>query len=193
MTDYSSPNNEELLRKHREFLSPEEMEAFVGAAHDYGGRQGLVLRTFLGTGARVREIKILKVGDLFLSEGYVRVHSRLVETSRRVPIHESLIRELRDHVEERESGRLFRGLIGNAGYNTYQTVPSLRRSMAGLSFHEIAKQVGITGPIYTTGIRYSIGHLLAIRGISVDQIKAILGHYQGREICIPPLMEILGF
>ena len=80
-----------------EVLSLEEIESIIEAtdpSRPEGQRDRAIIETLYGCGLRITELCTLKISDLYLEEGYIRVHGK-GRKERLVPIGAQAIKELR--------------------------------------------------------------------------------------------------
>jgi integrase len=149
-----------------ERLTVEELQAFIEAARDEEGEGGVLLRTLSGTGARVPELLDLRAEDLSLAEGHVTIRNPKSSASRKVPLVEPLLTELRDHIKGRDSRLVFEELEGE-GRNAHRVCWLVRQT---------AKKAGIERRVGVSEIRRTVGHMLAEQGISTERIAGFLGY-----------------
>ena len=164
-------------------LSEDEYKALTEAARDEEGERGLLLLTLLKTGARRNEVINLRVEDVSLAEGHLTMGSPKSAHSRQVPLVEPLLTELREHVEERDSGFVFEELGGDT-HNAWRVARLVRQT---------AKKAGIERRVGVGEIRSTVAHLLAKRGgVTFEQIRAFLGHTTAESTSAPMVKFLEG-
>ena len=158
-------------------LSIEEIDALIAAidlSKDEGQRDRAILETLYSCGLRVSELCQLKISDLFLDEGFIRVHGK-GKKERLVPISQRAIDELeswfvdRDHVSIRPGNEDFVFL-------------SFRRGspLSRISVFHIVKmlclKVGIRSTVSPHTFRHSFATHLLEGGANLRAIQEMLGH-----------------
>lgn len=146
-------------------LTADEQDAFLEAAYDMGGRQGLMMRVLLETGCRVGPFTRLRVEDVSFRELEIRVEGK-GEKSRDVPILQSLARELRLHLGDRQSGYLFPSPRG--GHYSKRRIQQIVK--------EVAEEAGITKRVYPHLLRHTMAQYLADQGMPENLLQQFLGH-----------------
>ena len=94
-----------LSRKIPVFLTEAEVQEFLGAidlSHPQGSRNLVIFEMLYACGLRVSEILQLRLSDLFLNEGFIRVIGKGQKT-RLVPIGPYSIKRLEGYLENRVS------------------------------------------------------------------------------------------
>lgn len=165
------------------FLSDEDMNAFVEAAREVEGERGLILRMLLKTGARVPELVNLEVEDFALADEYLTIRDPKSRSSRKLPLADPVLTELRDHIGEKDSGLVFEDLVreGPAAHRLYWLV------------RQTAKKAGIERRVGPHEIRHTVGARLAKSGASAEEVAAILGHTPNRDSLRQVLVEATRF
>lgn len=146
-------------------LTQEELEAFLQAAYNRSGRRGLMMRTLFETGCRVSAFTRLKVGDISFAELEIRVRGKGGK-DRDVPVLSSLANELKLHLDDRQTGPIFRSRQG--GRYSKRRIQQLVR--------EIAEEAGIRKRIYPHLLRHTVAQHLADRGMPEELLQQFLGH-----------------
>ena len=149
-----------------ERLSTEEQEAFLSAAYDRDGRTGLQMRVLLETGARVSAFVQVRVEDISFRDLEIRLRHTKGEKPRDVPILSSLANELRLHVDDRETGWLFRSRQG--GHYSKRRIQQIVR--------EVAEEAGIQKRVYPHLLRHTVAQRLADEGMREELLQQFLGH-----------------
>ncbi len=164
-----------------ERLTAEELKSFTEAVQDQEGERKLLLRTLLNTGPRLHEVINLRVEDVSIEEGHLTIRNPLCSGSRQVPLADTLLTKLRDHIAERDSGFLFGGFEG--GRITEDQVCRLVR--------RTAHRAGIKRRVSVHEIRESVADLLLNQPqMPFEQIAAFLG-IVGTETTPVPMVRFL--
>lgn len=160
-----------------EVLSLEEIEDIIGAidaSRPEGQRDRAIIETLYGCGLRITELCTLKISDLFLEDGYIRVHGK-GRKERLIPIGEQAISELRAWFAVRQ------GLKVAPGEEDYVFISTTRgRHLSRISLFvfikEYAQRAGITKNISPHTFRHSFATHLLQGGANLRAIQAMLGH-----------------
>ena len=166
-----------LSRKIPVFLTKAEVQEFLGAidlSHPQGSRNLAIFEMLYACGLRVSEILQLRLSDLFLSEGFIRVIGKGKKT-RLVPIGPYSIKRLEGYLENRVSEYqpqlqyedvLFLNRRGK----------SLTRAMIFTLTKQIVEKTRIKKEISPHTFRHcSATHLLE-NGADLRAIQLMLGH-----------------
>ena len=139
-----------------------------------GQRDRAILETLYSCGLRVSELCHLKMSDLFLHEGFIRVHGK-GKKERLVPISQSAITELKLWFESRAEIAIRHG-------NEDMVFVSFRRGTA-LSritvFHivkTLCQTAGIRSSVSPHTFRHSFATHLLEGGANLRVIQEMLGH-----------------
>jgi len=157
------------LKKRRgtvERLTAEETEAFIEKAYEQDGRRGLMLRTLMETALRVSEFVDLQVADISFAERIITIQSGKGDRRREVPITQSLARELRIHIGDRNTGPLFASPRGG-GYSTRRIQQIVK---------EAAQSAGIDKRVSPHLLRHTMATRLVNGGMPMEHVRKILGH-----------------
>jgi len=164
-----------LMRALPYFLSAEQVEALLGApdvAAPLGLRDRAMLETIYATGVRVSELVGLKVGQLRLDPGYVRVWGK-GNKERIVPVGSSAVEWLerylgmaRPKLDKRHSEMLF---LSNRG-------EGMTRQRFWLLIKHYGKQAGIATHLSPHVMRHSFATHLLEHGADLRAVQAMLGH-----------------
>lgn len=160
-----------------EVLSLAEIDA-IEAAIDLSKQEGVrdlaIIEVLFSCGLRISELIELKLSELYLEEGYIRVHGK-GRKERLVPIGESAIQKLRDWFVVRQEINV------KPGEEDYVFV-SLRRGkhLSRVSIFvyikEYAELAGIRKNISPHTFRHSFATQLLEGGANLRAIQAMLGH-----------------
>lgn len=158
-------------------LTVEEVDMIEDAIDlsSYEGRRNkAIIEVLFSCGLRVSELCNLRMQDLFLDEGFVRVTGKGAK-QRLVPISKKAIKELRLYFMDRAQIDI------KPEYVDYVFVSKSRRK--GLSrimvFHfikELVEKVGIKKTVSPHTLRHSFATSLLEGGANLRAIQAMLGH-----------------
>ncbi|MBP5392771.1 MAG: tyrosine recombinase XerD [Bacteroidaceae bacterium] len=160
-----------------EVLSLPEIDA-IEAAIDLSKPEGIrdlaIIEVLFSCGLRISELVNLKLSELYLEEGYIRVHGK-GRKERLVPIGENAIQKLRQWFVVRQ------GIAVKPGEDDYVFI-SLRRGkhLSRISLFvyikEYAEKAGIRKNISPHTFRHSFATQLLEGGANLRAIQAMLGH-----------------
>lgn len=181
--DYRQTNPLELIespklgRKLPDTLALAEIDAIIGAI-DLGSKQGernrAILETLYGCGLRVSELTELKISDLFMEEGFIKVTGK-GNKQRLVPIGKTTIKyisiyrnEIRVHqkISPKATDILFLNQHGR----------KLTRAMIFTIVKNLAEKAGIRKTISPHTFRHSFATHLLENGADLRAIQQMLGH-----------------
>ena len=183
MEDYIRQNPTDLLefpKKSRhlpDVLTVEEIdaiEAVIDLSAPEGQRNLAIIETLFSCGLRVSELCGLKMSDLYLDEGFVRVTGKGDKT-RLVPISDKAVKELELYFTDRCRIDI------KPGYEDYVFVSKLRKKNLSriMVFHlikELASAAGIKKSVSPHTFRHSFATALLDGGANLRAIQAMLGH-----------------
>ena len=160
-----------------EVLSLEEIDAIIEAI-DVGRPEGIrdraIIETLYGCGLRVSELCNLKMSDLYLEEGYIKVRGK-GNKERLVPIGTQTISRLREWFVER-----MKIPVRPHQEDFVFISPARGKQMSRISiFVNIkgyAQRAGITKTISPHTFRHSFATHLLQGGANLRAIQAMLGH-----------------
>lgn len=182
LEDYIRQDPTELLDspqigKHLpDVLTVEEIDSLIGAI-DRGSREGqrncAILETLYSCGLRVSELCNLKISDLYLNEGFIKVEGK-GNKQRLVPISPRAVRELNDYF-------LVRGeKVIKPGFEDYVFISNFGKNISRIMvFHiikELANQIGLKKSISPHTFRHSFATHLLEGGANLRAIQCMLGH-----------------
>jgi integrase/recombinase XerD len=166
-----------LKRYLPEVLTVEEIENIIGQidlSKPEGGRNKAILETMYSCGLRVSEVVNLKISNLFLDVGFIKVLGK-GDKERLVPIGSSAVKyislyrnNIRIHVSVKKGNDdiLFLNRRGS----------KLSRIMIFLILKELASQAGITKNISPHTFRHSFATHLVEGGADLRAVQEMLGH-----------------
>lgn len=160
-----------------EVLSIEEIDDILNAidlTSKEGQRNRAIIETLYSCGLRVSEACTLKLSDLFLAEGFIKVEGK-GSKQRLVPISERAIEEIIAYMEERNE------ITIKPGYEDYLFVSArLKKNLSRITmFHiikELAEAAGIQKNISPHTFRHSFATHLLEGGANLRVIQSMLGH-----------------
>jgi len=166
------------VRKMPRFLQPKEVDLLLGQTFDespQGQRDRAILETLYSTGCRVAECAGMKLGDLDLEEGTVRVFGKgskerialLGAPAQRaieawLPARKLMLQAAR----RTDPGALWLNRFG-------------RRLSSRWVFETVAaaaKRAGLDAPLTPHGLRHSFATHLLDRGADLRTVQELLGH-----------------
>ena len=160
-----------------EVLSVAEIDSLI-AAIDLSKREGqrnrAIIETMYSCGLRVSEACNLKLSDLYLQEGFIKVEGK-GNKQRLVPISERAIAEIMDYLTDRATIDI------KPGHEDYLFVSAhMKKKMSRITlFHIIttlAAEAGITKTISPHTLRHSFATHLLEGGANLRVIQSMLGH-----------------
>ena len=160
-----------------EVLSVAEIDSLI-AAIDLSKREGqrnrAIIETMYSCGLRVSEACNLKLSDLYLQEGFIKVEGK-GNKQRIVPISERAIAEIMDYLTDRATIDI------KPGHEDYLFVSAhMKKKMSRITlFHIIttlAAEAGITKTISPHTLRHSFATHLLEGGANLRVIQSMLGH-----------------
>ena len=182
MEDYLQSDPSELLESPQtglqlpEVLTLEEIDNLIEAI-DLSTREGQRNRTILETvyscGLRVSELCNLKLSDLYLEEGFIKVEGK-GNKQRLVPISPRAIRELRHYFIDRNQTTI------KSGYEDFVFISKRGKNISRIMvFHfikELADNIGLKKTISPHTFRHSFATHLLEGGANLRAIQCMSGH-----------------
>lgn len=170
----ASPN----IGKHLpDVLTTEEVDSII-AAIDPGMREArrdhAIIETLYSCGLRVSELCDLLISNLYLDEGYIRVHGK-GNKERLVPISQVAIDCLREWLEERAELRIKPG-HEDCVFISMRRGTRLSRITLFVRIKQLASLAGIQKSISPHTFRHSFATHLLEGGANLRAIQAMLGH-----------------
>ena len=159
-----------------EYLSTEEVDALensIDLTSNEGHRNRAIIEVFFSCGLRVSELTNLKLSDLFLSQGFIRVNGKGGK-QRLVPISERAIHELELWFDDRRQMEIKPGeedyvFLNRRGHH-------LTRTMILIMVKRQAEAAGIKKTISPHTLRHSFATALLKGGADLRIIQEVLGH-----------------
>lgn len=182
LEDYIEQDPCELLEspqigKHLpDVLTVEEIDALIGQI-DRSTREGqrncAILETLYSCGLRVSELCNLKISDLYLNEGFIKVEGK-GNKQRLVPISPRVVSELKNYFLDREQGLI------KPGYEDFVFISRFGKNISRIMvFHiikELAAAIGLKKSISPHTFRHSFATHLLEGGANLRAIQCMLGH-----------------
>ena len=182
LDDYIRQDPSELLEspqigKHLpDILTVGEIDALIGAIDQgtpEGQRNRAILETLYSCGLRVSELCNLRLSDLYLSEGFIKVEGK-GNKQRLVPISPRAVNELKNYFVEREETKI------RPGYEDFVFISRIGKNISRIMvFHiikELADQIGLKKSISPHSFRHSFATHLLEGGANLRAIQCMLGH-----------------
>ena len=159
-----------------EVLSTQEvdmLEAAVDLSKSEGHRNRAIIEVLFSCGLRVSELVNLKLSNLYLDDGFIRVTGK-GNKERLVPISPRAIRELRFWFDDRNRLTIKPGqedfvFLNRRGHQ-------LTRTMILIMLKRLAEEAGIRKTISPHTLRHSFATALLQGGADLRAIQAMLGH-----------------
>lgn len=159
-----------------EYLSTEEVDALensIDLTSNEGHRNRAIIEVFFSCGLRVSELTNLKLSDLFLPQGFIRVNGKGGK-QRLVPISERAIHELKLWFDDRRQMNIKPGeedyvFLNRRGHH-------LTRTMILIMVKRQAEAAGIKKTISPHTLRHSFATALLKGGADLRIIQELLGH-----------------
>ena len=151
----------------------DQLEASIDLSKWEGHRNRAIIEVLFSCGLRVSELVTLKLSDLYLEEGYLRVMGK-GSKERLVPISPRAIKELDFWFDDR------RHMIIKPGEEDYVFLnrrgAHLTRTMILIMIKQQAEAAGIKKTISPHTLRHSFATALLEGGADLRAIQAMLGH-----------------
>lgn len=167
-----------LARKIPEVLSYQEIQAMlttIDLSEPHGVRNRAMLETLYASGLRVSELTDLRLSNLFLDIGFVKVIGK-GDKERIVPIGEEAIKHIRLYIE---SVRRLQNNIHKEAENIVflnRRGKRLSRIMVFMIVKECAKLAGIEKNVSPHTFRHSFATHLIEGGADLRAVQDMLGH-----------------
>lgn len=181
--DYRNSNPTDLLespkigRKLPDTLSKEEIDLLISSidlSRPEGERNRSILETMYSCGLRVSELVNLKISDLFLDEGFIKVVGK-GNKERFVPIHRSTIKYVLLYINEsRIHIKPQKGFEDTVFLNRRGKL--LSRQMIFTILKDLSEKIGLKKKISPHTLRHSFATHLLKNGADLRAIQQMLGH-----------------
>ncbi|MBO4662861.1 MAG: tyrosine recombinase XerD [Bacteroidaceae bacterium] len=164
-------------RKLPDVLSVEEVDAIesvIDLSQAESQRNKAIIEVLFSCGLRVSELCNLKLSDLYLDEGFIKVMGK-GSKQRLVPISSKAIKELNLYFEDRKHVDI------KPGFEDYVFVSKFRKKNLSriMVFHmikELVERAGIQKTVSPHTFRHSFATCLLEGGANLRAIQAMLGH-----------------
>ena len=164
----------------------DQLEASIDLSKWEGHRNRAIIEVLFSCGLRVSELVTLKLSDLYLEEGYLRVMGK-GSKERLVPISPRAIKELDFWFDDR------RHMIIKPGEEDYVFLnrrgAHLTRTMILIMIKQQAEAAGIKKTISPHTLRHSFATALLEGGADLRAIQAMLGHESSGTTEIDPHID----
>lgn len=180
--DYIQQDPSELLEspqigKHLpDILSVEEIDNLINAidrSTKEGQRNCAILETLYSCGLRVSELCNLRISDLYLDEGFIKVEGK-GSKQRLVPISPKAIKEIKNYFLTRSDGLI------KPEFEDYVFISKFGKNISRIMvFHiikELADKIGLKKSISPHTFRHSFATHLLEGGANLRAIQSMLGH-----------------
>ena len=167
-------------RELPDVLTVEEVERIIGMVDTTtvkGRRDRAMLEMLYSCGLRVTELISLKMSDLFLGEGYIRVMGK-GSKQRLVPIGRVAMEWLMQYLDDRREMLKDKGGKGGSEQTLFLSNrrTKLTRVMIFTIIRKAASDAGITKRVSPHTFRHSFATHLFAGGASIRQVQDMLGH-----------------
>ncbi len=155
-------------RKQRNYLRPDEYATLLSCAGSHP-RDFAILQLFLQTGIRVGELVQLKLADIDLKEGVLKVTSGKGKKQREIDLEKKAMHAIKNYLTTRQQtgdDHLFLSYLGKGMSD---------RAVKKL-VEKYKKQAGITKQISCHSLRHTFASYKAEHGVSAFQLQQWLGH-----------------
>ena len=159
-----------------EVLSPAEvdqLEASIDLSKWEGHRNRAIIEVLFSCGLRVSELVTLKLSDLYLDDGYLRIMGK-GSKERLVPISPRAVKELDFWFDDRRHMAIKPGEEDYVFLN--RRGAHLTRTMILIMIKQQAEAAGIRKTISPHTLRHSFATALLEGGADLRAIQAMLGH-----------------
>ncbi|HOD68041.1 MAG TPA: site-specific tyrosine recombinase XerD [Bacteroidaceae bacterium] len=158
-------------------LSVQEIDAIIGCI-DLSSREGhrnkAIIETLYSCGLRVSELCSLKMADLYLDEGFIRVTGK-GSKQRLVPVSGSAVKEINNYLYDRCHIDIQPGAEPYL-FLSFRRGRPLSRVMVFDIVKSLAAQAGITKNVSPHTFRHSFATHLLEGGANLRAIQTMLGH-----------------
>lgn len=159
-----------------EYLTLDEVELLLSmpnTSDKFGVRDSAILEVMYSAGLRASELCDLKIEDVNLDAGFLRVFGK-GKKERLVPIGQKAVAKLKKYVEEA------RGLFIKKGQTDYLFLNKSGKRLSRIGLWKILKHyatlAGIKKDIYPHILRHSFASHLIQNGADLRAVQEMLGH-----------------
>lgn len=164
-------------RKLPDVLTVEEVDAIesvINLAEVEGHRNKAIIEVLFSCGLRVSELCNLKMSNLFLDEGFIKVEGK-GSKQRLVPISDKAIGELQLYFADRSHINIKRGYEDYV-FLSFKRKKNLSRIMVFAMIKDFVEKAGINKVVSPHTFRHSFATCLLEGGANLRAIQAMLGH-----------------
>jgi integrase/recombinase XerD len=158
-------------------LSVKEIDQLVEAidlSKPEGHRNKAIVETLYGCGLRVSELVGLKISDIYINEGFIKVKGK-GSKERLVPIGQTALREIDYYLEKQRNHQHVDPKAGNILFLNRRG-KALTRVMVFTIVKNLATKVGIKKVISPHTFRHSFATHLIEGGADLRAVQEMLGH-----------------
>ena len=149
------------------------IESEIDLSLPEGQRNKAIIEVLFSCGLRVSELCTLKLSDLYLDEGFIRVNGK-GSKQRLVPISDKAVKELRLYFIDRNTIDI------KPGYEDFVFISKRKKNISRIMvFHflkELVEKAGIHKTVSPHTLRHSFATSLLEGGANLRAIQAMLGH-----------------
>lgn len=164
-------------RRLPDVLTVEEVDAVesvIDLSEPEGHRNKAIIEVLFSCGLRVSELCTLRMSNLFLDEGFIKVEGK-GSKQRLVPISEKAINELRLYFTDRQQIKIKEG-YEDFVFLSFRRKKNLSRIMVFHMIKEFVERAGIQKTVSPHTFRHSFATSLLEGGANLRAIQAMLGH-----------------
>lgn len=149
------------------------IESEIDLSLPEGQRNKAIIEVLFSCGLRVSELCTLKLSDLYLDEGFIRVNGK-GSKQRLVPISDKAVKELRLYFIDRNTIDI------KPGFEDFVFISKRKKNISRIMvFHflkELVEKAGIHKTVSPHTLRHSFATSLLEGGANLRAIQAMLGH-----------------
>lgn len=168
-----SPNIGEHLPEVLSVAEVDQLEASIDLSKWEGQRNKAIIETLFSCGLRVSELVNLKISDIFVDEGFIKVTGK-GSKQRLVPISKNALKQIEYWMKDRDAMNIKQGEEDFLFLN--RRGAHLTRVMILIMIKRQAIEAGITKTISPHTLRHSFATSLLEGGADLRAIQAMLGH-----------------
>ena len=161
-----------------EVLSVEEVDSLIGAIRldtKEGHRNKALVEVMYSCGLRVSEVCNLRLSDLYLDEGFIKVKGK-GSKERLVPISERAVKELKLYFLDRNLWEIPQEYEDYVFITVRRRTKNIGRIMVFHLIKQLAETAGINKNISPHTLRHSFATHLLEGGANLRAIQTMLGH-----------------
>lgn len=165
-----------ISRKIPDVLSLEEVEIIlhsIDLSKPFGHRNRAMIETLYSCGLRVSELINLKISNLYLKDGFIKVEGK-GSKQRLVPIGEIAINQIVNYYNIRKKGKVSKEAEDILFLN--RSGKKLTREMVFIIIKSVAQEAGIEKNISPHTFRHSFASHLIENGADLRAVQEMLGH-----------------